>query len=201
MNKVLISLLISAAPFLVSAQYNFDIIPKPSSVSLKNGEYIFPQTVKISISPEFANVKSLLSDYSAFKEEKNIVSTKNTNSGDIRIVKDRQNKFASGAYRLSVNNKGIQIEASDIAGAINGVHTFVQLGLLQKDPSRLSYASIEDQPRFSYRGLHLDVSRHFYPLSFLKKYIDLMALYKFNNFHWHLTDGAGWRLEIKKSRN
>jgi hexosaminidase len=60
-----------------------------------------------------------------------------------------------------------------------------------KDPSRLSYASIEDQPRFSYRGLHLDVSRHFYPFSFLKKYIDLMALYKFNNFHWHLTDGAG----------
>ena len=197
-NKVLISLLIYAVPFLVSAQNNFDIIPKPSSVSLKNGEYIFPQTIKISISPEFADVKPLLSEYSALTGGKNIVSTKNINSGDIRIVKDQQNKFAPGAYRLSVNNKGIQIESSDITGAINGVHTFVQLGLLQKDPSRLSYASIEDQPRFSYRGLHLDVSRHFYPFSFLKKYIDLMALYKFNNFHWHLTDGAGWRLEIKK---
>ncbi|MDV2449370.1 beta-N-acetylhexosaminidase [Elizabethkingia anophelis] len=197
-NKALISLLMYAAPFLVSAQNNFDIIPKPSSVSLKNGEYIFPQTIKISISPEFADVKPLLSEYSALKGGKDIVSTKNINSGDIRIVKDQQNKFAPGAYRLSVNNKGIQIESSDITGAINGVHTFVQLGLLQKDPSRLSYASIEDQPRFSYRGLHLDVSRHFYPFSFLKKYIDLMALYKFNNFHWHLTDGAGWRLEIKK---
>ncbi|MCL1666290.1 glycoside hydrolase family 20 protein [Elizabethkingia ursingii] len=197
-NKVLISLLIYATPFLVSAQNNFDIIPKPSSVSLKNGEYIFPQIVKVSVSPEFANVKPLLSEYSAFKQEKNIVGAKNTNSGDIRIVKDQHNKFAPGAYRLSINSKGIQIEASDIAGAINGVHTFVQLGLLQKDPSRLSFASIEDQPRFSYRGLHLDVSRHFYPFSFLKKYIDLMALYKFNNFHWHLTDGAGWRLEIKK---
>lgn len=83
-------------------------------------------------------------------------------------MKDQHNKFAPGAYRLSINSKGIQIEASDIAGAINGVHTFVQLGLLQKDPSRLSFASIEDQPRFSYRGLHLDVSRHFYPFSFLK---------------------------------
>ncbi|KUY31680.1 family 20 glycosylhydrolase [Elizabethkingia ursingii] len=197
-NKVLISLLIYATPFLVSAQNNFDIIPKPSSVSLKNGEYIFPQTVKVSVSPEFANVKPLLSEYSAFKQEKNIVGAKDTNSGDIRIVKDQHNKFAPGAYRLSINSKGIQIEASDIAGAINGVHTFVQLGLLQKDPSRLSFASIEDQPRFSYRGLHLDVSRHFYPFSFLKKYIDLMALYKFNNFHWHLTDGAGWRLEVKK---
>ena len=197
-NKVLISLLMYAAPFLVSAQNNFDIIPKPSSVSLKNGEYIFPQTVKVSVSPEFANVKSLLSEYSAFKQEKNIVGTKNANSGDIRIVKDQHNKFAPGAYQLSINSKGIQIEASDIAGAINGVHTFIQLGLLQKDPSRLSFASIEDQPRFSYRGLHLDVSRHFYPFSFLKKYIDLMALYKFNNFHWHLTDGAGWRLEVKK---
>src|SRR5690606_10458582 len=58
--------------------------------------------------------------------------------------------------------------------------------------------TLEDSPRFAYRGLRLDVSRHFYPISFLEKYIDLMAIYKLNRFHWHLTDGAGWRLEIKK---
>src|SRR5690606_19215512 len=68
----------------------------------------------------------------------------------------------------------------------------------QPDNRRLPAMVIEDKPRFGYRGLHLDVSRHFYPLSFLKKFIDLMALYKFNTFHWHLTDDAGWRLEIKR---
>ena len=61
-----------------------------------------------------------------------------------------------------------------------------------------SVVSIEDSPRFSYRGLHLDVGRHFFPVDFIKRYIDLMALYKMNTFHWHLTDDQGWRIEIKK---
>lgn len=57
---------------------------------------------------------------------------------------------------------------------------------------------IEDTPRFAYRGMHLDVSRHFYPVSFVKKYIDLLAMQKMNYFHWHLTDDQGWRIEIKR---
>ena len=57
---------------------------------------------------------------------------------------------------------------------------------------------IEDQPRFNYRGMHLDVARHFFPVSFIKQYIDLLARFKFNTFHWHLTDDQGWRIEIKK---
>jgi hexosaminidase len=61
--------------------------------------------------------------------------------------------------------------------------------------------SIADAPRYSYRGLHLDVGRHFFPVSFIKKYIDLIALHKLNNFHWHLTEDQGWRIEIKRYPN
>src|SRR6201999_230780 len=63
---------------------------------------------------------------------------------------------------------------------------------------QVPYVSIEDHPRFEYRGLHLDCGRHFFPVSFIKKYIDFIALHKMNYFHWHLTEDQGWRIEIKK---
>ncbi|MCV4783869.1 family 20 glycosylhydrolase, partial [Escherichia coli] len=62
----------------------------------------------------------------------------------------------------------------------------------------LPFVAIADRPRFRYRGMHLDTARHFMPVEFIRKYIDLMAQYKFNYFHWHLTDDQGWRIEIKK---
>ena len=65
-------------------------------------------------------------------------------------------------------------------------------------PLSINQLSITDYPRFQYRGMHLDVARHFYPVAFIKKYIDYLAAYKFNTFHWHLTDDQGWRIEIKK---
>ncbi|MDE5431390.1 family 20 glycosylhydrolase [Elizabethkingia meningoseptica] len=195
-KNVLISALLPAS-FLVSAQRNFDIIPKPSSVAIGRGEYVFPAKVKVNVSPEFDKTLALISEYPAFKNRSAVIPVK-SGQGDLNIVKANDPQLNPGAYKLKIDKKGILIQASDVSGAINGIHTLIQLGLLQEDSSRLAYSVIEDKPRFSYRGLHLDVSRHFFPLSFVKKYIDLMALYKFNNFHWHLTDGAGWRLQIKK---
>ncbi|OPB95362.1 beta-N-acetylhexosaminidase [Elizabethkingia meningoseptica] len=195
-KNVLISALLPAS-FLVSAQRNFDIIPKPSSVAIGRGEYVFPAKVKVNVSPEFDKTLALISEYPAFKNRSAVIPVK-SGQGDLNIVKVNDPQLNPGAYKLKIDKKGILIQASDVSGAINGIHTLIQLGLLQEDSSRLAYSVIEDKPRFSYRGLHLDVSRHFFPLSFVKKYIDLMALYKFNNFHWHLTDGAGWRLQIKK---
>lgn len=195
-KNVLISALLPVS-FLVSAQRNFDIIPKPSSVAIGRGEYVFPAKVKVNVSPEFDKTLALISEYPAFKNRSAIIPVK-SGQGDLNIVKVNDPQLNPGAYKLKIDKKGILIQASDVSGAINGIHTLIQLGLLQEDSSRLTYSVIEDKPRFSYRGLHLDVSRHFFPLSFVKKYIDLMALYKFNNFHWHLTDGAGWRLQIKK---
>ncbi len=105
----------------------------------------------------------------------------------------------ASAYRIAVNAKGILVEGAD-TGMFYGIQTLIQL-LVQKTGTRqlaVPYVNIKDQPRFSYRGMHLDVARHFMDVDFVKKYIDYLALHKFNYFHWHLTDDQGWRIEIKK---
>jgi hexosaminidase len=110
------------------------------------------------------------------------------------------------SYRLEVRPDRIELRGRTAAGVSRGVETLRQLFAPQiESPVPVPKArwwvpalTIEDAPRFSYRGLHLDVSRHFFPAEFVKKYIDLAARYKLNVFHWHLTDDHGWRVEIKK---
>ena len=109
-------------------------------------------------------------------------------------------------YRLDVTPERITIAARGAQGLYYAVQTLRQLlptAIEVAGPSldvvwSVPAVHIEDEPRFSYRGMHLDVGRHFYPVAFIKKYIDLMALYKMNKFHWHLTEDQGWRIEIKK---
>jgi hexosaminidase len=101
----------------------------------------------------------------------------------------------SEAYVLDVSDSGIRITAAGAKGHFYGKQTLRQL---TGADGRVPAVRIEDSPRFRWRGLHLDVSRHFFPVAFIKKYIDLMAAYKLNVFHWHLTDDQGWRIEIKK---
>ncbi|HJS48279.1 MAG TPA: beta-N-acetylhexosaminidase, partial [Gemmatimonadales bacterium] len=105
------------------------------------------------------------------------------------------------AYRLEVGPDGVVISASDPAGLFYGVQTLRQLlppGRPAAGPLLLPAVLIEDRPRFRWRGLHLDVGRHFQPVGFVKRYIDLLAAAKLNTFHWHLTEDQGWRIEIKR---
>lgn len=114
--------------------------------------------------------------------------------------------LAQEAYTLRVGENRIGIVGGDEAGLLYGVMSLRQLlppGI--EEGKKVDWENlttpgmmIQDQPRFGWRGMHLDVSRHFYPVSFIKKYIDLLALYKMNVFHWHLIDDGGWRIEIKK---
>ncbi|MFS2186338.1 family 20 glycosylhydrolase [Mucilaginibacter sp. Mucisp84] len=108
------------------------------------------------------------------------------------------------AYRMSVTKEQVVIRAKDPAGVFHAVETIRQLlpvgveaGVVQKQLS-LPVVAIEDAPVYEWRGMHLDVSRHFFSISYLKKFIDRMALYKMNKLHLHLTDDQGWRIEIKK---
>ncbi len=110
-----------------------------------------------------------------------------------------------GSYLVQVSQNSIKISAMEKEGLFYGLQTLIQLlpsanHKLQTTNYKLTIPqlSITDYPRFSYRGMHLDVGRHFFPISFIKKYIDYLAAYKFNTFHWHLTDDQGWRIEIKK---
>ena len=100
-------------------------------------------------------------------------------------------------YRLQAGGKQVSIRAKTVRGMVNGIQTLLQLLPLEKTAAfTVPACSIIDYPRFAYRGMHLDVVRHLFPVSYIKKYIDYLTFHKFNTFHWHLTDDQGWRIEI-----
>ena len=100
-------------------------------------------------------------------------------------------------YILEVQNQQIIIKAKSVRGIINGIQTLLQLLPLQHSNTiEVAACRITDYPRFTYRGMHLDVVRHIFPVSYIKKYIDYLTFHKFNTFHWHLTDDQGWRIEM-----
>ena len=126
----------------------------------------------------------------------------------LRLTGEADAEAPAGRYQLDVTPEGAVVTAASPRGIFYGVQTLRQLlpgeveqGLGYDDGQvrwELPAVHIEDAPRFPYRGMHLDVGRHFFPVSFIKKYIDLLALYKLNTFHWHLTEDQGWRIEIEQ---
>ncbi|MFO7893762.1 MAG: family 20 glycosylhydrolase [Longimicrobiales bacterium] len=120
----------------------------------------------------------------------------------IRLTMDPTVKGGEEAYRLSVDGDGVTLAAPAAAGLFYGLQTLDQL-VPEVTPDgggapAIAAVEIEDAPRFGYRGLHLDVGRHFFGVEFVKRYLDAMAAYKLNRFHWHLTEDQGWRLEIRR---
>ncbi|MEQ1935191.1 MAG: beta-N-acetylhexosaminidase, partial [Fimbriimonadaceae bacterium] len=112
----------------------------------------------------------------------------------IRLVLDpTRDDLGPEGYTLDVQAQNIDIRAFNVQGLNYGVTTLRQLW----NKTSIPCLHIEDKPRFEWRGMHLDVSRHFYPATFIKKYLDLLAEFKMNVFHWHLVDDGGWRIEIK----
>lgn len=126
--------------------------------------------------------------------------------GSISFDRVEDENLGSEGYRIEVDKHGIKISASESAGLFYGVQTLLQLlpvelfskGPLKNVELKVPFVRITDRPRFGWRGMHLDVSRHFFSVEFIKRYIDLIAMHKMNVFHWHLTDDNGWRIEIKK---
>ncbi len=130
----------------------------------------------------------------AKKDTQNIVLTLAPAASGIRETSGN----ISGGYGLKINGLGISIEGNDAAGVFYGIQTLIQMLPTRAGVTPL-FSSVEiiDYPRFEYRGLMLDVVRHFFPVDFIKRYIDYIALHKMNYFHWHLTDDQGWRVEMK----
>jgi hexosaminidase len=132
----------------------------------------------------------------AFPVNNSIVFT--TLGADVSLGKE--------GYSIDISKTQVFIKATSASGFFYGLQTLFQLlppdiedqKSVQKSAYSVPVVSIKDMPRFGYRGLHLDVGRHMFPVEFIKKYIDLMAMYKMNTFHWHLTEDQGWRIEIKK---
>jgi hexosaminidase len=182
---------------------NINIIPEPYQMTTKPGSYTLPKSISIN-APSSANA---ISDMMAVKLRTTtgrvVYFTKNKPSIDMQIINDAN--LGTEGYTLDINEKGIQLKANANAGLFFGWQTVMQLlpsviyaNSLQANANwTLPYVSIIDKPRFGWRGMMLDVSRHFFSKADVLTFIDDMARYKYNRFHWHLTDDQGWRIEIK----
>ena len=171
-----------------------DIIPTPTEQTINNG------FMEIENSPEIITESNFNSAATLFKNaiKKLDLTSKKTTKNRINFFLNE--KLNEEEYILKINTNQIIIEASTETGAIFGFQSLYQLMNLnlKNGVVKLQNQVIKDSPRFKYRGMHLDVGRHMYPVAFIKKYVDGLAMLKFNNFHWHLTEDQGWRIEIEK---
>jgi len=191
-----------------AADYN--IIPYPQQLIAKSGTFTFNNQTKVvctSRQPEVLRLAGQFRDQikliSGFNLEVRKKATRDT--ANSVIFQSSPNGNIEG-YQLAISGKTIRIKAAAPNGFFYALQTLYQLMPVEvygkkHIPGKIWSAKavqISDSPRFGYRGLHLDVCRHFFPVEFIKKYIDAMAIHKLNTFHWHLTDDQGWRIEIKK---
>ena len=183
---------------LARAQY--EVVPLPQDIGLQQGEpFVIDNTVQIIAPDDLQREAVFLQSY-----------LKDLTSLTLPIAKKRDNKVRyinlsvaptitpSEAYHLTVNQKDISIIGGSAAGVFYGIQTLRKTLGLKVTNAALPAVIVRDTPRFSWRGMHLDCSRHFWSVDFIKKFIDLLALHNMNVFHWHLTDDQGWRIEIKK---
>ena len=200
--KKFIFLFLSIISFKLSAQ-EVNIIPQPVSVKITKGatNFIIDKNTEIIASVDLSNSALFLQNYiqQYYNLNLRIVpnSTSEKNIIKLEIISRMIKDF--NEYELTSNNEQIKVYACSENGIFYGTQTLIQLIPERKSQLlEVPAVSINDYPRFGYRGMHLDVSRHFFDVAFVKQYIDYLALHKMNYFHWHLTDDHGWRIEIKK---
>jgi hexosaminidase len=183
------------------ADPNLGIIPAPVSVKKFAGQFILSRETVLYADSISNKAVSFLADYLQNQAMLHIqprVNTGQSVDNSIILTSAGSEGLPEEGYRLIITSKNITLVAKG-AGLFYGIQTLIQLMPLDRAAVlKLPCVQVEDYPRFSYRGVMLDVSRHFFSVEFIKKYLDLMAMYKLNNFHWHLTDDQGWRIEIKK---
>lgn len=185
------------------------IIPEPVSITKKSGFYQLPETVKV-VAPsikEMDYTRKLLAQKLSTAPGKQVQFITSSSQADIFLVLNKKHDptVQDEGYTLSVTSRNIIITANKPAGLFYGVQSLLQLFPAaiesQKNEADTSWkvpcVEVVDYPRVGWRGLMLDVSRHFFTVSEVKQYIDNMVKYKFNMLHWHLTDDEGWRIEIK----
>lgn len=179
------------------------IIPVPEIYELSDGKLLLGNKIYLNagdLQKDSAlllinNFNSLITNIS---NKKVILKTINK-KGNIYLKKD--GRLHKEAYVMDINGNGIKIKASSANGFFYGLQTLAQLVSLSEDEkgrTALPFLHMEDSPRFSWRGFMLDEGRHFFGKEQVKKLLDVMAMYKMNKFHWHLTEDQGWRIEIKK---
>ncbi|MEI7803103.1 MAG: beta-N-acetylhexosaminidase, partial [Bacteroidota bacterium] len=199
MRSIIFSVFIFLFSFISKAQ-TLSIIPQPVSVEQHEGTFAFGPDVKIIYDKdEFINANYLNTYLAKYYQVRPLVQPNIKKYIALRLITATDKSLSTEEYFLSVTPDSVVISSTNDAGIFYGIQTLLQLlpaeSKMQFD---IPCVSIHDYPRFSWRGMHLDCSRHFFSVEFVKKYIDMMAYYKMNKFHWHLTDDQGWRIEIKQ---
>ena len=176
---------------------NYEVLPLPQRIDYQKGEpFVLEDEVQILAPVELQNEAKFLQEY-----------LKDVTWNELAIVSKREKRvryielsvspsvYQREGYVLTVSQKGVTLQGGSAAGVFYGIQTLRKA--LSEGPI-MEPVIITDGPRFAWRGMHLDCSRHFWPISFVKKFIDLLALHNMNTFHWHISDDQGWRIEIKK---
>jgi N-acetyl-beta-hexosaminidase len=178
------------------------IIPQPERVMMHEGTFALDAKTQLVASGKAAmNSAQFLAHYlkQYYGFDIAIVSKQNKLQNCIRLAVKKQAGSVPGQYTLESSPTGVMLQGADPEGLFYAMQSLIQLlPPVQGGKLQIASVSIADKPRFAYRGMHLDVVRHMFPVSFLKRYIDFIALHKMNYFHIHLTDDQGWRLESKK---
>jgi hexosaminidase len=205
-----LTLLYHASPGTLAQQTNvqdkYPIIPYPTHLKPQKGLFVVNKSTHIVSDALFANEAAYLQNLLRTETGYNISinDDKNPKTNVVFLKKDNGITSEEG-YRLSIHPGEIILSAKDPVGIFRGIETIHQLLPVNKESKAIKIqnvtlpaAEISDAPLYSWRGMHLDVARHFFSIDYLKKFIDVMALYKMNKLHLHLTDDQGWRIEIKK---
>ena len=188
-----------------SNDLNSKIIPVPDKQIFLDGFFIIDSSTSINYPDQFKNSINFFRTF--LNQGKNkflFLKDSNTTSNFMQFLLD-ENLSNDEGYKIEIRQNGITITSKDNKGAFYAIQTLRQLipasfedKTYPNKEIRIKCQIIEDSPRFKYRGMHLDVGRHLFSVEFIKKYIDALAMLKFNTFHWHLTEDQGWRIEIKK---
>ena len=181
-----------------SDRKGIDVIPMPRSIEYHSGNFTISPETKFYTNLS-AESRQALTDYLEGTSLGSVPFAESATGNNGIELNLCYSSIVTGkeAYRIEIDKKGVRLSANTETGIFYGLQTLLQL-LNNGDNKTLPALTINDSPRFPYRGLHLDVSRHFFDKEFVKKQLNAMAYFKMNRLHWHLTDGAGWRIEIKK---
>jgi hexosaminidase len=212
-SRVLLGIAVFSSPLTALAAQNRAepaVIPKPAVLRQLQGEFeitaattIWSDSASMTIARQLARVMQPATGFSLAVRASPIG---HGYDGIVFVRDTTMSELGPEGYALDVRTNRVTIRAPAAAGQFYAIQTVRQLlppAIFRKAPAAgqrwvIPAVSIEDSPRFAWRGAHLDVARHFMPKEFVEKYIDLLALHKMNTFHWHLTDDQGWRIEIRK---
>ena len=200
MRRILLVPLLAAFACQQPAPMDECITPRPLCIESENGSLNLERPLHLTIEAPQAEA-AMLAGYLAETDlplADPLSSDDRARLPELRLAcrDDASLPASEEGYRLTVSRRGVEILSRGDAGLFYGLQTLQQLRDRYGDC--LPAVRIIDAPRFPYRGLHLDVSRHFFDKEFVKKQLRMMARLKLNRFHWHLTDGAGWRIEIDR---